>query len=61
LAVFFGPFGIDRFYLGYGVLGVVKLCTLGGCGLWWIVDTVLLVFGVMKDSEGAIVTSPIRG
>jgi len=34
LSVFLGGLGIDRFYLGYTVLGIVKLVTAGGCGIW---------------------------
>jgi hypothetical protein len=52
LSYFLGIFGVDRFYLGYTGLGVVKLLTLGGCGLWALVDWVLIFAGVLKDSNG---------
>lgn len=42
LGVFFGCFGADRFYLGHTGLGVGKLLTFGGCGVWAIVDLFLL-------------------
>ena len=38
LSVFFGHFGVDRFYVGDIGLGIVKLLSLGGFGIWWIID-----------------------
>lgn len=38
LSLFLGCYGIDRFYLGHTGLGVGKLLTCGGCGIWAIID-----------------------
>jgi len=34
LAILVGVYGVDRFYTGSITLGIVKLITLGGCGVW---------------------------
>lgn len=56
LAILVGVLGIDRFYTGSTRLGVLKLVTLGGLGLWWLIDLFLLVAGIYKDENGI----PIR-
>ncbi|CAL1127253.1 unnamed protein product [Cladocopium goreaui] len=40
ISLFFGIFGLDRFYLGFFYTGLAKLVTLGGLGFWWIYDLV---------------------
>jgi len=52
LAILVGGLGIDRFYSGSILLGVLKLFTLGGLGLWWLIDLIMLVTGSYKDGNG---------
>lgn len=52
LSVCLGFLGADRLYLNRTGLGLAKLFTLGGYGVWWIIDVVLLLTGQMKDDMG---------
>lgn len=52
LSYFLGMLGVDRFYLGKVGTGVLKLVTVGGCGLWWLIDLIIILAGGARDSSG---------
>jgi TM2 domain-containing membrane protein YozV len=52
LSTTFGFFGFDRFYLGKIGSGILKLITMGGFGIWWLVDIFLLLYNKTKDVDG---------
>lgn len=51
-ALIFSIFGFERFYLGYIGLGIAKVLTGFGFGIWWLVDLISVVRNKMPDSEG---------
>lgn len=52
LCVFVGWLGIHRFYTGHILIGVLQLLTFGGCGVWTLVDLILIVTDNYKDANG---------
>lgn len=56
LSALLGSLGVDRFYRGQVGLGIVKLITFGGCGLWALVDNLVYILGDLpRDSAGNII------
>ena len=56
LCFLFGVFGAHRFYAGKIGTGVLELLTLGGFGIWWLVDLILILTGSFRDKEGQKIT-----
>ena len=53
LSILLGELGIDRFYLGYTGLGILKLITGGGFFIWWLVDVILIATGKLTAKDGS--------
>tara|TARA_B100001287_G_scaffold161540_1_gene135830 strand:- start:4583 stop:4810 length:228 start_codon:yes stop_codon:yes gene_type:complete len=52
LCFFFGYLGAHRFYAGHTLIGVAQLLTGGGCGIWALIDFIIILVGAYKDSDG---------
>ena len=52
LCIFLGGIGVHRFYTGHTAIGVVQLLTAGGCGIWALVDLIMIITDNFKDSNG---------
>lgn len=56
LAALLGVFGAHRFYAGRVRSGVLMACTLGGLGIWYLYDLILVSAGAFRDDEGRLVS-----
>jgi TM2 domain-containing membrane protein YozV len=56
LCFFLGVLGIHRFYVGKIGTGVLQLITLGGLGIWALVDFIMIVVGKFRDGSGLLIT-----
>jgi len=52
LCFFVGVFGVHNFYVKKTTYGLIQLFTLGGCGIWALIDLILIITGSFKDAEG---------
>ncbi|WP_211356831.1 TM2 domain-containing protein [Phaeodactylibacter luteus] len=53
LVILVGGIGIHRFYLGYTTIGIIQLLTLGGCGVWALIDLIRIITGDLGPADGS--------
>ena len=52
LCFFLGGIGVHRFYVGKVGTGILQLITLGGCGIWTIIDLIHIIQNQMPMADG---------
>jgi TM2 domain-containing membrane protein YozV len=61
ICVFLGGLGVHRCFVDKMGTGILMLVTLGGLGIWWIIDIILIVTGSFEDSEGRVIAYQAAG
>lgn len=52
MCFFLGCFGVHRFYVGKIGTGLLQILTLGGLGIWALIDWIMIVAGAFSDKQG---------
>lgn len=60
-AFFLGFLGGHRFYVGKIGTGIAQLLTLGGCGIWSLIDLIMIITGKFTDAKGNLIESKPAG
>lgn len=53
--LFFGLIGAHRFYVGKHITGILQLITLGGFGVWALIDFIVIIMSRFEDADGAVI------
>jgi len=54
LCFFLGVIGVHRFYVGKVGTGILQILTLGGVGIWVLIDFIMIVVGSFRDKQGLL-------
>ncbi|HJJ06487.1 MAG TPA: TM2 domain-containing protein [Clostridiaceae bacterium] len=57
LSIFLGSLGVHRFYAGKIGTGILMLLTLGGCGIWYWIDLIMIIMGNFTDKDGNMIVN----
>ena len=57
LCLFLGGIGVHRFYVGKVGTGILQLITLGGCGIWTLIELIMIITGSFTDKKGNKITN----
>jgi TM2 domain-containing membrane protein YozV len=55
LCFLLGFLGVHRFYVGKTGTGILQLLTGGGCGVWALIDFIVICMGNFTDAEGKVI------
>ena len=56
LCFLFGVFGAHRFFVGKIGTGILQLVTIGGLGIWAMIDHIIIIVGAFTDKDGKKIT-----
>ena len=57
LCILLGGLGVHRFYVGKIGTGILQLITMGGLGIWALIDLIMIAIGKFTDKDGLLVAA----